>query len=141
MIRVTRDIIIDENELTETFVHASGPGGQNVNKVATAVLLRFNVAHSPALDDEVRRRLMRLAGGRITTEGDLLIDARRFRSRERNRKDAVDRLVALIREAARRPKTRRRTQPTVASKARRLESKRRRRDIKRMRGRVRHDDE
>jgi len=133
MIRVTTSIAIDEEELREDFVRASGPGGQNVNKVATAVKLRFDVAHSPSLPEDVRRRLMRLAGKRITEEGELVIDARRFRSQDRNRQDARERLVALIRKAAEKPKPRRKTQPTAASKRRRLEEKRRRSAIKQSR--------
>lgn len=133
MIQVTRNIAIDEGELQEEFVRASGPGGQHVNKVATAVKLRFDVAHSPSLPQDVRHRLMRLAGRRITEEGELVIDARRFRSQERNRQDARERLAALIRKAAERPKPRRKTHPTAASKRRRLEDKRRRGAIKRSR--------
>jgi ribosome-associated protein len=130
MIRVTETIAIDERELQEEFVRASGPGGQNVNKVATAVKLRFDAAHSPSLPAEVRDRLIRLAGRRITEAGVIIIDARRFRTQERNRQDARERLVALIRKAAERPKARRKTQPTAASKKRRLEDKRRRSHIK-----------
>ena len=133
MIKVTETIAIDERELQEEFVHASGPGGQNVNKVATAVKLRFNAAHSPSLPEKVRDRLIRLAGRRITEQGIIIIDARRFRSQERNRQDARERLVALIRRAAVSPKVRRKTHPTAASKKRRLEDKRRRGQIKRTR--------
>ena len=136
MIRITRDIAIDEGEIRQEFVRASGPGGQNVNKVATAVQLRFNVAGSPSLPDEVRDRLVRLAGRRMTDDGVLILDARRYRTQERNRRDAMERLVALIRRAAERPKPRRKTRPTLASRQRRLESKRRRGKTKQMRGAV-----
>lgn len=133
MIRVTGTITIDEEEIHQQFIRASGPGGQNVNKVATAVQLRFNVAHSPSLPEDVRERLIRLAGNRITREGYLIIDARRFRSQQQNRQDAVARLVGLIRQAAQRTKIRKRTKATLASKERRLESKRRRAKIKQLR--------
>jgi ribosome-associated protein len=133
MIRVTPEIEIDEEEIQEDFIRSSGPGGQNVNKVATAVQLRFDVAHSPSLSDDVRERLARLAGRRITDDGVLVIDARRYRTQERNRRDAVDRLVALIAKAAERPKPRRPTKPTGASRERRLESKRHRGETKRRR--------
>ena len=133
MILITQSISIKENEIREEFVLASGPGGQNVNKVATAVKLRFDAAHSPSLPEDVRDRLMRLAGKRLTDEGVIVIDARRFRSQDKNRKDARERLAALIREAAQRPKRRRKTRPTMASKERRLKGKRRRSQIKRVR--------
>lgn len=122
-IPVTDDIAIDESELSESFVLASGPGGQNVNKVSSAVQLRFDVAHSPAFDEEVRHRLMRLAGSRLTKDGVLLITAREHRSQDRNRSEARTRLFDLIRRAATRPKLRKATKPTVASKRRRLEAK------------------
>jgi ribosome-associated protein len=133
MIHVTQSIAIDESEIQEDFVRSSGPGGQNVNKVATAVQLRFNVARSASLPEEVRERLIRLAGRRITEQGDLIIDARRFRTQDRNRQDARERLVALIRKASVRPKPRIKTHPTTSSKKRRLEEKRHRSDIKHMR--------
>lgn len=140
MIQVTRHIAIDEREIEQHFIRASGPGGQNVNKVATAVQIRFDVAHSRSLPDEVRRRLIALAGSRVTKDGILVIDARRFRTQERNRQDAVDRLLTLIRAAAVRPKPRRKTKPTLASKQRRLEVKRQRSKIKRGRRRVGSND-
>jgi len=133
MIRVIGTITIGEEEIHQEFIRASGPGGQNVNKVATAVQLRFDVAHSPSLPADVRERLTRLAGKRMTKEGYLIIDARRFRTQEQNRQDSVARLVDLIRQAAQRPKLRKKTKPTPASKERRLESKHRRGRIKHLR--------
>jgi ribosome-associated protein len=133
MIRVTGAITIDEKEIHEQFIRASGPGGQNVNKVSSAVQLRFDVAHSRSLPEDVRERLTCLVGKRMTKEGYLIIDARRFRTQEQNRQDAVARLVGMIREAAQRPKIRKRTKPTLASKERRLESKHRRGKIKKLR--------
>jgi len=133
MISVTGTIAIPEEEIHQEFIRASGPGGQNVNKVATAVQLRFDAAHSPSLPEEVRERLVRLAGKRMTKEGYLVIAARRFRTQEQNRRDAVARLVDLIRQAAQRPKPRRKTRPTLASKERRLENKHRRGRIKHLR--------
>ena len=125
MIAVTPSIALDEAELEEHFVRASGPGGQNVNKVATAVQLRFDVRGSPSLPDDVRARLMRLAGQQITDDGVLIVRASRFRTQERNRQDALQRLLALIRAAAEPPIPRRPTRPTRASQQRRVESKRR----------------
>jgi ribosome-associated protein len=141
MIRITSTITIDEREIQEEFVRASGPGGQNVNKVATAVQLRFDVAHSHSLSEEVRGRLISLAGNRITEDGILIIDARRFRTQARNREDATERLVELIRNAAQRPIIRCKTRPTLASKIRRLESKHHGAEIKRGRGPVQPGDE
>lgn len=133
MISVTRHIVLDESELEERFIHASGPGGQNVNKVATAVQLRFNVAYSPALTAPVRERLIALAGRRVSADGILTITAQRFRTQSRNRADALERLVELIRTAARPPKIRKATRPTRASKRRRLADKRQQGELKRVR--------
>ena len=133
MIHITRNIRIDEGEVKLEFIRSSGPGGQNVNKVATAVKLRFDAVNSTSLPDDVRSRLIRLSGRRINEDGLLIIDARRFRTQDRNRKDAIVRLVELIRKAAQKPKTRIKTRPTLASKKRRLQAKRRHSEIKRMR--------
>jgi len=133
MLRITGNIQIDEQELDYTFVQASGPGGQNVNKVATAVQLRFDVAHSPSLPEDVRQRLLRQAAGHITQDGVLIIDARQYRSQWRNRRDATQRLIDLIRQAAKVPKPRRATKPSRAVKERRLKAKRHRSETKRLR--------
>ena len=133
MIRVTAQISIDEREIEESFVRASGPGGQNVNKLATTVQLRFDVRGSPSLPAEVRARLERLAGARLTGEGVLVIIAQRHRTQARNREDALDRLIELIRRAAIAPRPRRPTRPTKASRERRIEGKKRRSGIKRLR--------
>lgn len=140
MIPITSHIAIDESELSESFIRASGPGGQNVNKLSTAVQLRFDVRRSPSLPSEVRARLERIAGRRMTREGVLVITAQRFRTQERNREDALERLVELIRAATVRPVIRRPTRPTLASKARRLEGKKRRGDVKALRGTRPHED-
>jgi ribosome-associated protein len=133
MIEVTPEISIDEGELQLEFVRASGPGGQNVNKVSSSVQLRFDVRNSPSLPGAVRERLARLAGSRLTTEGVLVLEAKQFRTQEQNRQDAIERLVSLVRRAAEKPKPRRPTRPTLESRRRRLESKRRRGELKRLR--------
>ncbi len=132
--RVTPEISIDDDELTIEFVRSSGPGGQNVNKVSTAAQLRFDVWTSRSLPDAVKPRLVALAGSRMTIAGVLIIDARRHRTQARNRQDALDRLAELIRQAAHVPRPRRKTRPTAGSRLRRLESKRRRAETKRLRG-------
>jgi len=136
LIPVTDSISLDERELEERFILSSGPGGQNVNKVASAVQLRFDVARSPSLPDEVKQRLLRLAGKRASKEGVLILTARGERSQERNREDARARLIALIRRAVEAPKPRRATRPTRASVERRLRAKKVRTRTKRTRGRV-----
>jgi len=133
MIRVNAEIELDEREIQEDFVRASGPGGQNVNKVSTAVQLRFDVARSPSLPDPVRARLIALAGRRVTQDGVLIIEAERYRSQRRNRDDALERLIELIREACEVDKPRHPTRPTLASKKRRLDSKQRRGKTKKLR--------
>ena len=139
LIHVTQRISIEESELDERFVLASGPGGQNVNKVATAVQLRFDVAHSPSLPDDVRARLRTLAGRRLTKDGVLVIDGRQFRTQERNRADARERLFALIRAAAIVPLKRTKTRPPHSSKKKRLEGKAKRGALKRNRARPSFD--
>jgi ribosome-associated protein len=140
MIRVTPDISLDEHELTENFIRSSGPGGQNVNKLETAVQLRFDVRRSPSLPEAVRTRLERLAGRRLTRDGILVITAQRFRTQERNRADALERLLDLVRAAAVAPTPRRPTKPTFASRKRRLEGKRRRSTVKGWRQKATGDD-
>jgi ribosome-associated protein len=137
MIRITRYIALQESELEESFVRASGPGGQNVNKVSTAVQLRFDAAHSASLPDDVRARLLALAGSRASDDGVITITAQRFRVQSRNRADALERLVTLIREASHKPKPRKATRPTRASRERRLDNKKQRAEVKHSRsGRI-----
>lgn len=139
MLRIARDIVLDENDLDISFVRASGPGGQNVNKLSTAAQLRYDIARAQLADD-VRARFERIAGQRLTKDGVVVIHAQRFRTQERNRQDAIDRLVDMLREASIRPTPRRATRPTFASKQRRLEGKKRRADVKAGRGGKRFDD-
>lgn len=133
MIKITPEIALNESELQFEFIRSSGPGGQHVNKVATAVQLRFNILHSESLPGEIKGRLVRLAGNRLTKNGELLIKAHRHRSQEQNRRDAVNRLTALIRKAAQKPRHRIPTRPGRAAKEKRLEQKRRRSQIKKQR--------
>ncbi|MDX6749502.1 alternative ribosome rescue aminoacyl-tRNA hydrolase ArfB [Geminicoccaceae bacterium 1502E] len=133
MIRITDRIALDEGEIEESFIRSAGPGGQNVNKLATAVQLRFDVRGSPSLPEDVRERLEKLAGRRLTREGVLVLTAQRFRTQERNRQDALERLVELVRKATERQAPRRPTRPTLGSRKRRLEGKTRRGTVKRLR--------
>jgi len=135
MLRINASLAIPDRELRERFVRASGPGGQNVNKVATVAELRFDVRRSPSLPDDVRARLERLAGRRLTGEGVLVIRAERFRTQERNRADARARLIALLRRAAVAPRPRKPTKPSMAARRRRLDAKTHRGEIKRLRQR------
>jgi ribosome-associated protein len=140
MIPIAGPISLDESEIEESFIRASGPGGQNVNKVATAVQLRLDLRHSPSLPAEVRERAERLAGRRLTRDGTLVITAQRYRSQERNRQDALDRLIELIRRAVPPPTPRRPTKPGAAAERRRLQAKARRAAIKELRRPAANDD-
>jgi len=140
MIQITDEVALDEGELEFSFIRASGPGGQNVNKVSTAVQMRFDARRSPSLPDDVSARLQKLAGARLTLDGVIVITANRHRTQERNRADAVQRLSALIAKAAVPPVKRRPTRPTKASKERRLVTKARRAGVKTMRGRPSGED-
>ena len=140
MVQVAPGVAIPEEELEERFMQSSGPGGQNVNKVATAVQLRFDAAGSPSLPPEVRRRLVRSAGRRVTADGVLVITARRFRTQEANRRDARERLAALVAQACTTPRPRHATRPTRAARERRLQTKARRSAVKRRRSRPDDDD-
>ncbi len=140
MIRVTPTIFINEDDIKERFIRASGPGGQNVNKVSSAVQLRFNVNAATTVPQDVKVRLKRIAGRQMTEDGVLIIEARRHRTQGRNRQDAFERLTELLRRASLRPKPRKPTRPTLASRRRRLDGKRRRSEIKRARGRITDSD-
>jgi len=140
MIRIAPGAALEESELMESFVRASGPGGQNVNKVASAVELRFDVRNAPSIDEDIKARLEKLAGQRLTLDGVLIIFAQKHRTQELNRADARERLFELIRKAAKRPILRRPTKPTLASKKRRIESKVKRGSIKGLRGKPSNED-
>ncbi len=141
MIRISENITLSDDEIEEHFIRASGPGGQHVNKTSSGVQLRFDVTNSPALPEDVRRRLKNIAGTRLTTEGILVIAATNNRSQSANRREALDRLVALIQEAEKRPKHRRKTRPSMGAKAKRMENKQRRGNLKRTRSPVRGTDD
>jgi len=137
MIKITSSCILNEKEVIIKYIHASGPGGQNVNKVASAVQLRFDVKSSPSLPDDVKQRLIKLAGKKVNSKDELIITAKRYRTQERNRQDAIGRLVNLIRKALEKPKPRKKTKPSLAEKQQRLQEKRKRASKKQLRQAVR----
>jgi len=140
MVEISPSVSINDDEIQIDFVRASGPGGQNVNKVSSAAQLRFDIRSSPSLEADVKERLERIAGSRVTAEGILIIEAKRYRTQEQNRFDALQRLAALVQKALERPKTRRKTRPTPASRQKRLQAKRQRGEVKRLRGRPTLDE-
>lgn len=139
MIEVTPSVKIDESEIQLDFIRASGPGGQNVNKVASSVQLRFDVRNSPSLYPDIKERLIKLAGSRMTDEGILIIEAKRYRTQEQNRFDAIQRLITLIQKALEKPKVRRATRPSLTAKAARVDDKKKHSEIKRTRRQVPKD--
>lgn len=141
MIEITHWLSIEENEVQLDFIRSSGPGGQNVNKVSSAVQLRFDVLNSPSLPPEVKERLVRLAGNRLTSEGILLIEGQQYRTQEQNRADVLLRLITILRQAAQKPKPRKKTRPTLASQAERIDKKKRRSRVKQLRSFVNGADE
>ena len=140
MVEISPSVSINDDEIQIDFVRASGPGGQNVNKVSSAAQLRFDIRSSPSLEADVKERLERIAGSRVTDDGILIIEAKRYRTQEQNRFDALQRLAALVQKALERPKTRRKTRPTPASRQKRLQAKRQRGEVKRLRGRPTLDE-
>jgi ribosome-associated protein len=140
MIEISSTVAINDDEIQIDFIRASGPGGQNVNKVSSAAQLRFDIRSSPSLTPEVKARLEQIAGSRVTEQGILIIEAKRYRTQEQNRLDAVQRLAALVQKALEKPKFRHKTRPTLASKQKRLQAKRQHSEKKRLRGRLSTDE-